>query len=131
MKQLLTTSLLALSLAYTGCKEMGSNDANNFKMEDTIRATYPSVQYIQAGVKEHMDVTIVLGDKTLFNKSAEEQQEIAKTIAGMTVAIYDANNYLRKGKVVFVAVEDRIPGEDDEKKTYDMRLKELLDAKKE
>ncbi|MEZ5015811.1 MAG: hypothetical protein R2800_02060 [Flavipsychrobacter sp.] len=131
MRSLAIACCMAVTIAFTGCKEMGSNDANNYKMEDTIRATYPSVEYIAVEVKEHMDVTVTLGDKTLFNKSAEEQQAIANTIAGMTVNIYEANNYLRKGVLKFVAVEDRIPNETDEIKEYVMPLEQLLQEKGE
>lgn len=130
MKSLAIACCMAATIAFTSCKEMGSNDSNNFKMKDTVFATYPTVDQVIVDIKEHMDVTITLGDQTLFSKSAEEQQEIANTIAGMTVNIYDANNYLRKGILKFVAVEDRKPTENDEVKEYIMPLEELLEQKK-
>jgi hypothetical protein len=131
MKKILYTVLLiATSLA--GCKETDSlvNDANNIKMKDSLNKLYPTlaVGYVGVYVKDFKDVTITLGDKELFAEADTRKEEIVKQIADMVYGMYNANNYLDKGTVIFTPVEDRLHTADDPFKEYDMHLKELVKA---
>ncbi|MBS1773766.1 MAG: hypothetical protein JST82_12980 [Bacteroidetes bacterium] len=121
-------SIAALNL--TSCKETDGlkNDATNEKMRDTLNKLYPSLLEGQVGVEVHdfHDVNILLGDKQLFEKTEEEKAAIVKTISELTYQMYNDNNYLEKGKITFVEVENRMPNDSDPKKEYDMHLQDII-----
>lgn len=128
MKKLLSLSLaIAFAAGYSSCKFPESNDANNIKMRDSVFATLPTVNGIKVEVKEHEDVTVIIYDKQLFNASEDKRAEAVNQLTGMTVAIYEDNNWLKTGKVIFLEKETMVDDiSKEEQKTYDMNLAPLL-----
>ena len=121
-----------LIAGFTSCKETDSvvNDQNNEWMRDTLKKTYPSLYaaQIRIHVKEFQDIDILLGDKQLFNKTEEEQQQIVNEIAKIAYSIYIENNYLDEGKITFTqnetAAQQRAAKPDDPKKEYEFNFKD-------
>lgn len=131
IKQITGILLVAAYIILTpACKETDSlvNEVANQKMRDTLKQIYPSLQVsqIRIEVKDFQDVTVLLGDNELFSQPDEQLIEVTKNIAGITYYLYNENNYLDEGKVIFVANETSVPTDDDPKKEYDMNLKALL-----
>ncbi|OSZ78425.1 hypothetical protein CAP35_09260 [Chitinophagaceae bacterium IBVUCB1] len=131
MKRLLTIILISATWL-TACKETDSlvNDTSNIKMKDSLNKLYPTLAtgYINVGVKDFKDVTVTLGDKELFAENDTRKEEIAKQIADMVYQMYNENNYLDNGKVIFTPIEDRLHTSGDPVKEYDMHLEELIKA---
>lgn len=128
MKKLTTTGLaIALIASFGSCDMMESNDANNVRMYDTVMAALPSVNGMKIEVKEHQDVTVVIYDKQLFNASEDQRKEAIDKITGMTVAIYEHNNRLKNGKIIFLEKETMVKDiSKEEQKAYDMNFAPLL-----
>lgn len=123
MKKYTILSLAIALLLGVGCKETDSavNAANNEIMRDTLKKLYPSLlqSQIRVEVHDYRDMSVLLGDKQLFEKSDEELQEISNKIGQLTYDIYIENNYLDKGKVTFTPVESRMISNDDPTKVYE------------
>jgi hypothetical protein len=125
MKHLLLLSLLFLSICDTGCKEAVLNDENNHKMEDTLFKAFPTVRRLSIEVLDDEDVSVLLGDKELFNASDEKRKKVTEEIGRITIHIYDKDNWLKKGTVTFVADESNLDVKNAEKKVYDMQIEQL------
>ena len=131
MKKITGILLVAGYIILTpACKETDSlvNEKANQKMRDTLKQIYPSlrVSQIRVEVKDFRNVTILLGDKELFNEPDEKLIEVTNNIANLTYHLYNENNYLNEGKVIFVANETSVPTDADQKREFDMNLKALL-----
>lgn len=128
MRKLTTTGLaMALAASFGSCDMMESNDANNVRMYDTVMAALPSVNGMKIEVEEHQDITVVIYDKQLFNASEDQRKEAIDKITGMTVAIYEHNNQLKKGKIIFLEKETMVKDiSKEEQKAYDMDFAPLL-----
>lgn len=128
MKKLLPLSLaMAFAIGYSSCDMMESNDANNERMYDTVMATMPTVNGLKIEVKEREDITIVVYDKELFNETEDKRAAAVDQLTGMTVAIYERNNFLKNGKVIFLEKETMVKDiSKEEQKTYDMNFAPLL-----
>jgi hypothetical protein len=109
-----------------GCKETGPNDANLRKMQDTLFKLYPTVNRVSVEVKENQDVEITLGDAQLYNAPEAERQKITDEIAALTVKVFEKDNFLEKGTVIFVKEENTIDVKEADKKKYDMHIEKLL-----
>lgn len=113
-------------MAIQSCKETDSlvNEKNNQAMRDSLKKLYPSLQVsqIRIEVKDFQDVEVLLGDQELFAKPDEELQQITKDIAALTYYLYEENNYLDEGKVIFIENERSAPSADEPKKEFDMHL---------
>ncbi|HEY9176588.1 MAG TPA: hypothetical protein VIN07_02810 [Flavipsychrobacter sp.] len=124
MKRYLIALLIPLAVA--GCKETDSmvNELNNQKMRDSLKKTYPSLQVsqIRIEVKEFRDVEVLLGDKELYSQPDEQLREVTRQIAELTYHLYNENNYLDEGKVIFIENERTAPGPDEPKREFDMHL---------
>lgn len=133
MKKLLPIIAIALS-SLTACKETddAKNVATNEEMRTELKQLYPSLSVAHIGIDVHefKDVTIILGDKELFAEPDAKKEEIAKNIAEMTYKMYNENNYLDKGTVIFTPVEDRLHNSSDPVKEYDMHLADIAKAHK-
>ncbi|MBL7683507.1 MAG: hypothetical protein JNK00_09100 [Flavipsychrobacter sp.] len=134
MKNLLPL-IIIIAISFTACKETDSqiNAVTNEKMRVELKAQYPTLEvaYIGIAVKDFKDVTITLGDKELFAETDAKKEAIVKNIANMTYTMYEANNYLDKGKIIFTPIEDRLHNSEDPVKEYDMHLDELVKANKD
>lgn len=128
MKHYLMLIIAVATLLGTGCKETDSavNAANNVIMRDTLKKLYPSLlqSQIRIEVHDYRNTTVLLGDVQLFEKTDEELKEIADAIGKLTYDIYEANNYLNKGEVIFTNVERRKMTDDDPKKEYQIDYKD-------
>ena len=124
MKKYMLGSLIAV-IAMSSCKEGGSNLENNHRMEDTLFSTYPTVNRVTANVTDNEVINIILGDKELYNDAEEKRLKVTEEIGHMTLNIYEANNWLKKGTVTFTSDETNIDVNDSLKKTYNMNLDEL------
>ena len=117
---------LLLPLIVAGCKETDSvvNDKTNLVMKDSLKKLYPSLQasQIRIHVKEFQDVEVLLGDKELYSETDEQLQAVTRQIAELTYALYNENNYLDEGKVIFIENERSAPGPDEPKREFDMHL---------
>ncbi|MCB9046412.1 MAG: hypothetical protein H6550_09780 [Chitinophagales bacterium] len=126
IKQIAGCLLAGIVLFSSACKETDPmiNDVLNEKMRDTLKKVYPSLLNSQIRVEVHdfQDVTILLGDKELFAKTDEQLQEVTKNIAAITYHLYNENNYLDEGKVIFIEKERELPSDSDPRKEYDMHL---------
>lgn len=129
-KLLLATSLL---INLSACKETDPqiNDKNNEKMRLELKEAYPSLNnaQIRIEVKDFQDITIMLGDKQLYRESDEQLKEVTNVIANMVYDIYNENNYLDEGKVIFLEKEREEFTKDDPRKEYDMHLEEIIKQK--
>ncbi|MCB0699645.1 MAG: hypothetical protein H6551_10770 [Chitinophagales bacterium] len=117
--------IMAVSLAAAGCKDTDPhvNDNNNELMRKTLKETYPSlkVSQIRIEVKDFQDITILLGDKELYNETDETLQQVADNIAAISYGIYESNNYLDEGKVIITPNEtasEQSSASGDEKKEF-------------
>lgn len=133
MKKLLPIIAIAI-LNLTACKETDSakNVATNEEMRKELKQLYPSLSVAHIGIDVHefKDVTIILGDKELFAEPDTKKEEIAKNIAEMTYKMYNENNYLDKGTVIFTPIENRMHNNSDPVKEYDMHLDEIAKTHK-
>lgn len=129
MKHHVFAFAITLSIASTGCKEAGSNLENNHKMEDTLFKTYSTVNRVTANVIDNEEVIIILGDKELYDAPEEKRQQVTEEVAGMVLNIYDADNWLKKGTVIFTSDETNLEVKESLKKEYNMNL-EALKAKR-
>jgi hypothetical protein len=118
---LITASLILLA----SCKELGSNDAQVRQMEDSLFKRYPTVNGVSIEVKEHQDVLVTLRDKELYSSTQAEQQRVTDEIARLTIELFEKNNYLDEGTVIFVENETSIESQPDKQKKYDMQLEKL------
>lgn len=114
-----------IAIAAAGCKEAGSNLENNHRMEDTLFSTYPTVNRVTANVTDNEAIDIVLGDKELYDAPEEKRLQVTEEIGNMTLTIYEANNFLKKGTVTFTSDESHVEVNDSLKRTYDMPLERL------
>lgn len=130
MGKLISYAAAFMVLLTCGCKETGSNDAEIRRMEDTLFKLYPTVNGVSVEVRENADVFITLRDKELYGTTAAEQQKITDNIAAITVSLFEKNNYLDEGTVIFVKEENTLDVKEEDKKKYDMQLKKLLSAGK-
>lgn len=124
MKKYVLGSFIAV-IAISSCKEGGSNLENNHRMEDTLFSTYPTVNRVTANVTDNEEIDIILGDKELYEDTEEKRLKVTEEIGHMTLNIYEANNWLKKGTVTFTSDETNIDVKESLKKTYDMHLEEL------
>jgi hypothetical protein len=124
MKKYVLGSFIAV-IAISSCKESGSNLENNHRMEDTLFSTYPTVNRVTANVTDNEEIDIILGDKELYEATEEKRLKVTEEIGQMTLAIYDANNWLKKGTVIFTSDETNIDVKESLKKRYDMHIEEL------
>lgn len=133
MKKLLPIIAFALT-SLTACKETDSakNVATNEEMRKELKQLYPSLSVAHIGIDVHefKDVTIILGDKELFAEPDAKKEEIAKNIAELTYKMYNENNYLDKGTVIFTPIENRMHNSSDPVKEYDMHLNEIAKTHK-
>lgn len=126
------TVLVAIGIiaSLPSCKDTDPliNAANNEKMRAELKKTYPSLNnsQIRIEVKDFQDVTVILGDKELYSESDEKLQEVTGVIAKMTYDIYNENNYLDEGKVIYHNKERQALTDDDPRKEFDMHLENLL-----
>ena len=119
--------------AYTciyGCKEVGSNDLQIRQMEDSLFKRYPTVNGVTIEVKENQDVFVTLRDKELFNSTEAEQLKITGEIATLSIQLFEKNNYLDEGTVIFTENETSIETDPAKQKKYDMQLEKLLSVGK-
>lgn len=127
MKKYLVALALPALIATQSCKETDSlvNDKTNMVMKDSLKKLYPSlvVSQIRIHVKEFRDVEVMLGDKELYSQTDEQLQEVTRHIAKLTYDLYNENNYLDEGKVIYIANETSVPGPDEPKREFDMDLK--------
>ncbi|WP_276131616.1 hypothetical protein [Polluticoccus soli] len=112
------------------CKDLGSNDAQVRQMEDSVFKRYPTVNGVSIEVKEHQDVIVTLRDKELYSSPQAEQQRITNEIAQLTIQLFEKNNYLDEGTVIFAENENGIEAQPDKEKKYDMQLEKLLSVGK-
>lgn len=126
MRSISTGILLAILFATGSCGDPELNTENSEKMKDSIFKAFPTVNYTRIEIEDFRNVTVVVGDKELFNGTEEERQAVSNQLADMTIHYFKENNYLNKGTVEFVANETTVPTDNDEMKSYDMHLKDLL-----
>jgi hypothetical protein len=126
MRKLLACILPVLTLAACDMKELGDNTANIKKMEDTLFKSYPTVNGVSIEVIENSDVIVTLRDAELYNESDAKRKKVTDEIAKITVHLFEKDNYLKKGTVVFSKNETSIDVID--KKEDDMNLDKLLKA---
>ncbi len=125
MRHILSITLLSFITIFSfGCKEYDDqlNAVTNEKFKDTVFKTFPTVNYVFVKVDGFENVTVMFGDKELFNAPAEKQQEVSNEVAQIVYGMYHANNDLKKGTLQFVAEENKVPDENEPKKEYDLKL---------
>lgn len=126
MKKYLLILALPAFMAIQSCKETDSlvNDKTNLVMKDSLKKLYPSLlaSQIRIHVKDFRDVEVLLGDKELYSQTDEQLQEVTRQIAKLTYDLYNENNYLDEGKVIFIENERSAPGPDEPKREFDMHL---------
>jgi len=131
IKQTAYTLLIAIGItaSVSACKDTDPliNAANNEKMRAELKETYPSLNnaQIRIEVKDFQDITVILGDKQLYSKTDEQLQEVTQVIAEMTYKIYNENNYLDEGKVIYHEKERKVLTDSDPKKEFDMHLEQF------
>jgi hypothetical protein len=97
-------------------------------MEDTLFKTYPNLNRISIDVQDNENIIIVLGDKEFYTGTEEKRKAVTEEISPIMWHIYEANNYLKKGSVVFVPAESPLEVPESLKKTYKIDV-EALKAK--
>lgn len=130
--KLINSVLIAASCSaiLLSCKDLGSNDAQVRQMEDSLFKRYPTVNGVSIEVKEHQDVFVTLRDKELYSSTQAEQERITNEIAQLTIQLFEKNNYLDEGTVIFAESENSIEAQPDKEKKYDMQLEKLLSVGK-
>ncbi len=130
MRNSILILLTIASINLTGCKETDSalNMANNERMKDSVFRAMPSIRYIEIKIQESSDVTVICGSKELYSADDSKRQEIAAELGQITYHFHNEHNYLSKGTVKFVAVEDRIPTDSDPSKESNMHLEDIVKA---
>lgn len=122
--------MIAACTCIYSCKEVGSNDLQIRQMEDSLFKRYPTVNGVTIEVKENQDVFVTLRDKELYNASQAEQQKITAEIATLSIQLFEKNNYLDEGTVIFVENETSIETDPAKQKKYDMQLEKLMSVGK-
>src|ERR1044071_5462692 len=117
-KFVIFTALFAAFALLHSCKELGSNDAQIRQMEDTLFKRYPTVNGVTIEVKEHQDVFVTLRDKELYKATEAEQQRITGEVAQLSVQLFEKDNYLKDGTVIFVENETSIENDPAKQKKY-------------
>jgi hypothetical protein len=120
----LLIALPLLTIAACNIKDPESNTPNITKMEDSLFKLYPTVNGVSIEIRENEDVIVTLRDAELYNESDTRRQQVTDEIARISVHLFEANNYLKKGTVIFSKNESSI--EVTEKKENDMHLERLL-----
>lgn len=122
-KALKTTLLIVLPcITILSCEEKDISNAKYMRaMEDTVFATYPTVNRVSIEVKSNDELVVTIGDKELYNSDDDKMQTTANEIGNMAIHIFGRNT-LEKGDAVFVANETSIDVNENEKKTFDMHL---------
>jgi len=87
---------------FAACKDdEGSHMAYMEKIKDTVFKSYPTVAGVTVKVSDDgKEISIVLGDKHLYNASPETQQKEANDVAAMALNIFGKDNLLKKGTVI-------------------------------
>jgi hypothetical protein len=124
MKKLLYIALWLPVIASCNMKDPESNMGNIHVMEDTLFKTYPTVNRLTVEVKEFSEVVVTLGDKELFNAPDEKRQQVAEEIGKISVHLFEENNYLEKGKVIYTDNETTLDASHN--KESDMHLEKYL-----
>ena len=124
MKKLVFAALLLPAIVSCNKKDPESNMANIHAMEDTLFKTYPTVNRLTVEVKEFSEVIVTLGDKELYNESDEKRALVAEEIGKISVHLFEENNYLEKGKVIYTDNETSLDASN--KKESDMHLEKFL-----
>lgn len=132
LRQLAVVAITGLIIGTSACKDTDHaiNEASNAKMRETLKKEYPSLQVsqIRIEVKNFQDVSILLGDKQLFEKTDEELKEITHNIALLTYELYHENNYLDEGKITYAPVESRLLNDEDPRREFNMHLQEVIES---
>lgn len=126
MKKLLYAALLLPVITSCNMKDPESNMANIHVMEDTLFKTYPTVNRLTVEVREFSEVIVTLGDKELYNEPDEKRQQVAEEIGKISVHLFEENNYLEKGKVIYTDNETSLDASNG--KESDMHLEKYLKA---
>lgn len=126
MKKLLYAALLLPVITSCNMKDPESNMVNIHVMEDTLFKTYPTVNRLTVEVKEFSEVIVTLGDKELYNATDEKRQQVAEEIGIISVHLFEENNYLEKGKVIYTDNETSL--DVSNKKESNMHLEKYLKA---
>ena len=79
---------------------------------------------------EHADVIITLGDAELYNGPEADRQRVTNELGDLTVQLFEKNNYLDEGTVIFAKEENSLDVKEEETKKYDMELKKRLSVGK-
>ena len=98
--------------------------ANIHAMEDTLFKSYPTVNRLTVEIKDFEDVIVTLGDKEMYNASDEKRAQVAEEIGRIAVHLFEENNYLKKGVVIYTDNEATLAI--DHKKESDMHLEKYL-----
>ena len=124
------TTVIAVRTTATGCKEMGDNTAAQREMEKMVNERYPTVNRFTVEIIEHADVIITLGDAELYNGPEADRQRVTNELGDLTVQLFEKNNYLDEGTVIFAKEENSLDVKEEETKKYDMELKKRLSVGK-
>jgi hypothetical protein len=122
--------VIAAFTTATSCKEMGDNTPAQREMQKIVNERYPTVNRFTVEIIEHSDVIITLGDAELYNGPEAERQRVTNELGDLTVQLFEKNNYLDEGTVIFAKEENSLNVKEDEIKKYDMDLKKRLSVGK-
>ena len=109
---------------------MGDNTAAQREMEKMVNERYPTVNRFTVEIIEHADVIITLGDAELYNGPEADRQRVTNELGDLTVQLFEKNNYLDEGTVIFAKEENSLDVKEEETKKYDMELKKRLSVGK-
>lgn len=101
MNKLFLVSIAGIIL-FSACKDdEGSHMAYMEKIKDTVFKAYPTVAGVTVNVSDDgKDISIILGDKQLYNAPVETQQKEAYEVSTMALHIFGKENALTKGTVI-------------------------------
>ena len=92
---------IASLFTVSSCKEGADNDGKTVIIQDSLSTVFPTWQALKIKVEDNRtEMTVVIGDATFYNASADVKSKKADDLAHLILRIYGKDNYLEKGKLV-------------------------------
>jgi hypothetical protein len=100
MKKIFLLPIVGIALL-ASCDDGTSHMAYMEQIKDTVFKTYPTVAGVTVKVSDDAkDITIILGDKHLYEAPIEMQQKEAYDVSIMALHIFGKENTLKTGSVI-------------------------------